>query len=61
MVNGIDYELTGEVKTIDVSQIRERLDSDSIVVVSNIGYSTSGVMLNCKYASLIIIFYVFFV
>lgn len=61
MVNGIDYELTGEVKTIDVSQIRERLDSDSIVVVSNIGYSTSGEMLNCKYASLIIIFYVFFV
>ena len=60
MVNGIDYGFTGEVTKIDVSQIRERLDSNSIVVVSNMGYSSSGEVLNCKYAFLIIIIlYVF--
>ena len=60
MVNGIDYGFTGEVKKIDVSRIRERLDRDSIVVVSNMGYSSSGEVLNCKYAFLIIIIlYVF--
>lgn len=55
MVNGIDYGFTGEVTKIDVSRIRERLDSDSIVVVSNMGCSSSsGDVLNCKYAFLII-------
>ncbi|CAN6219402.1 unnamed protein product [Urochloa humidicola] len=48
VVNGIDYGFTGEVKKVDVSRIRERLDSDSIVVVSNMGYSSSGEVLNCK-------------
>lgn len=60
MVNGIDYGFTGEVTKIDVSQIRERLDSNSIVVVSNMGYSSSGEVLNCKYAFLIIIILCFF-
>jgi amino-acid N-acetyltransferase len=49
VVNGIDYGFTGEVKKLDVSHIRERLNSDSIVVVSNMGYSSSGEVLNCKY------------
>ncbi|OEL13491.1 putative amino-acid acetyltransferase NAGS2, chloroplastic [Dichanthelium oligosanthes] len=48
VVKGIDYGFTGEVKKIDVSRIRERLDSDSIVVVSNMGYSSSGEVLNCN-------------
>lgn len=41
---------TGEVKKIDVSRIRERLDQDCIVLLSNLGYSSSGEVLNCKYA-----------
>ncbi|KAM0833448.1 hypothetical protein ACQ4PT_064255 [Festuca glaucescens] len=48
VVNGVDYGFTGEVKKIDVSRIKERLDSDSIVVVSNMGYSSSGEVLNCN-------------
>ncbi|XP_066390109.1 probable amino-acid acetyltransferase NAGS2, chloroplastic isoform X1 [Miscanthus floridulus] len=48
VVGGIDYGFTGEVKKIDVSQIRERLDRDSIVVVSNMGYSSAGEVLNCN-------------
>ncbi|AQL10383.1 uncharacterized protein [Zea mays] len=48
VVGGIDYGFTGEVKKIDVSRIRERLDRDSIVVVSNMGYSSAGEVLNCN-------------
>ncbi|CAN6450131.1 unnamed protein product [Victoria cruziana] len=48
VVDGIDYGATGEVKKIDVSQIRERLEADCIVVVSNLGYSSSGEVLNCN-------------
>lgn len=50
VVEGIDYASTGEVKKVDVSRIRERLDQDSIVLLSNLGYSSSGEVLNCKYA-----------
>ncbi|CAA0831817.1 Probable amino-acid acetyltransferase NAGS2-chloroplastic [Striga hermonthica] len=49
-VEGIDYASTGEVKKIDVFCIRERLDQGSIVLLSNLGYSSSGEVLNCKYA-----------
>ena len=49
MVNGIDYGFSGEVKKIDVSRIRERPDSDSVVVVSNMGFLSSREVLNCKY------------
>ncbi|KAG8097498.1 hypothetical protein GUJ93_ZPchr0013g37485 [Zizania palustris] len=48
VVGGIDYGFTGEVKKIDVSRIKERLDRDSIVVLSNMGYSSSGEVLNCN-------------
>ncbi|KAI3669749.1 hypothetical protein L6452_41131 [Arctium lappa] len=48
VVEGIDYEATGEVKKIDVSRIRERLDNDSIVILSNLGHSSSGDVLNCN-------------
>ncbi|XP_043710793.1 probable amino-acid acetyltransferase NAGS2, chloroplastic isoform X3 [Telopea speciosissima] len=48
VVNGIDFGATGEVKKVDVSRIRERLDGDCIVVLSNLGYSSSGEVLNCN-------------
>ncbi|KAJ8567355.1 hypothetical protein K7X08_019563 [Anisodus acutangulus] len=48
VVEGIDYASTGEVKKIDVSRIRERLDQDSILLLSNLGYSSSGEVLNCN-------------
>jgi amino-acid N-acetyltransferase len=47
-VDGIDYGFTGEVKKIDVQSIKERLDRDCIVIMSNMGYSSSGEVLNCK-------------
>ncbi|MQM07878.1 hypothetical protein Taro_040723 [Colocasia esculenta] len=48
VVEGIDYGATGEVKKIDISRIRERLEKNCIVVVSNLGYSSSGEVLNCN-------------
>ncbi|KAF5961150.1 hypothetical protein HYC85_002359 [Camellia sinensis] len=48
VLEGIDYGATGEVKKIDVARIRERLDKDYIVILSNLGYSSSGEVLNCN-------------
>lgn len=48
VVDGIDYVSTGEVKKIDVPRIRERLDQNCIVMLSNLGYSSSGEVLNCN-------------
>ncbi|KZV57022.1 hypothetical protein F511_08180 [Dorcoceras hygrometricum] len=48
VVDGIDYVSTGVVKKIDVPRIRERLDQDCIVLLSNLGYSSSGEVLNCN-------------
>ncbi|EPS62026.1 n-acetyl-glutamate synthase, partial [Genlisea aurea] len=48
VVEGTDYGYTGEVKKIDVHRIRERLNQDCIVLLSNLGYSSSGDILNCN-------------
>ncbi|XP_062154537.1 probable amino-acid acetyltransferase NAGS2, chloroplastic isoform X2 [Alnus glutinosa] len=48
VVKGIDYGATGEVKKVDVSRMRERLDAGCIVILSNLGYSSSGEVLNCN-------------
>lgn len=50
VVEGVDYGATGEVKKVDVSRMRERLDGGCIVIMSNLGYSSTGEVLNCKYA-----------
>ena len=50
VVEGVDYGATGEVKKVDVARMRERLDGGCIVILSNLGYSSSGEVLNCKYA-----------
>ncbi|KAJ7944534.1 Amino acid acetyltransferase(N-acetylglutamate synthase)-like protein [Quillaja saponaria] len=48
VVDGVDYGATGEVKKIDVSRMCERLDGGCIVILSNLGYSSSGEVLNCN-------------
>ncbi|GAB4849106.1 Probable amino-acid acetyltransferase nags1, chloroplastic, variant 2 [Ancistrocladus abbreviatus] len=48
VVKGIDFGATGEVKKVDVTRIRERLDAGCIVMMSNLGYSSSGEVLNCN-------------
>ncbi|MED6204959.1 putative amino-acid acetyltransferase nags2, chloroplastic [Stylosanthes scabra] len=48
VVNGIDFGATGEVKKVDASRMRERLDGGCVVILSNLGYSSSGEVLNCN-------------
>ncbi|CAL1380870.1 unnamed protein product [Linum trigynum] len=48
VVGGVDFGATGEVKKVDVDRVIERLDSGCIVVLSNLGYSSSGEVLNCN-------------
>ncbi|XWS33481.1 hypothetical protein CRYUN_Cryun22dG0087000 [Craigia yunnanensis] len=48
VVEGVDYGATGEVKKVDVARMCERLDGGCIVILSNLGYSSSGEVLNCN-------------
>ncbi|XP_043805508.1 probable amino-acid acetyltransferase NAGS2, chloroplastic isoform X2 [Manihot esculenta] len=48
VVDGVDFGATGEVKKVDVTRMRERLDGGCIVLLSNLGYSSSGEVLNCN-------------
>ncbi len=43
---GIDYGHTGEVRRIDVDNIRQRLHDGNVVVVSPLGYSPTGEIFN---------------
>lgn len=46
VIDGIDYCHTGEVRRIDSSAIHQQLDQDNVVLISPIGYSPSGEILN---------------
>ncbi|XP_019701408.1 probable amino-acid acetyltransferase NAGS1, chloroplastic isoform X2 [Elaeis guineensis] len=48
IVDGVDFGSTGEVKKIYASRIQERLDKECIVILCNLGYSSSGEVLNCN-------------
>ncbi|CAA7035902.1 unnamed protein product [Microthlaspi erraticum] len=48
VVDGVDFGATGEVKKIDVERICERLDGGSVVLLRNLGHSSSGEVLNCN-------------
>jgi amino-acid N-acetyltransferase len=44
--NGVDYRFTGEVRRIDTEAIKQRLDTDAVVLISNLGYSWTGEVFN---------------
>ena len=46
--NGIDHQLTGEVRRIDIASIREVLAQDRIALLSPIGYSPTGEIFNLR-------------
>jgi amino-acid N-acetyltransferase len=46
VVDGIDYGHTGEVRSIDSTAIQHKLDQSNIVLISSIGYSSSGEVFN---------------
>ncbi|CAD7699585.1 unnamed protein product [Ostreobium quekettii] len=48
IVDGVDFEFTGEVRSVLCSDIKQQLDSRNIVLLTSIGYSPSGQVLNCN-------------
>jgi len=46
VVDGIDMQLTGEVRRIDTEAIQQRLDDGDIVLISPLGYSPTGEIFN---------------
>ena len=45
-VDGVDMQLTGEVRRVDTEAIQQRLDDGDIVLISPIGYSPTGEIFN---------------
>jgi len=46
--NGIDHQLTGEVRRIDIATIREVIEQDRIALLSPVGYSPTGEIFNVR-------------
>lgn len=44
--DGVDYQLTGEVRSIDTEAINKNLANDHIVILGPTGYSTTGEVFN---------------
>ena len=44
--HGVDYQLTGEVRSVDIEAIQKNLDNRHIVVLGPTGYSTTGEVFN---------------
>ena len=46
VINGIDYQHTGQVRRIEHTAIQQLLDQDNVVLISPLGYSPSGEIFN---------------
>ena len=46
VVDGVDYQHTGEVRRIDSTALRAQLDQGSVVLLSPLGYSPTGEVFN---------------
>jgi amino-acid N-acetyltransferase len=46
VINGVDFQHTGEVRKVDVEAIRRRLDVEETVLISPLGYSPTGEIFN---------------
>ncbi len=46
VLDGVDYQYTGKPRRVDAEAIRQRLEDDAIVVLTPIGYSSTGEAFN---------------
>ncbi|MFW6050483.1 MAG: amino-acid N-acetyltransferase [Myxococcota bacterium] len=46
VLDGVDYQHTGEVRRVDAEGIRQRLDAGAIVLLTPLGYSGTGDLFN---------------
>jgi amino-acid N-acetyltransferase len=49
IVDGVDYQLTGEVRGIDAESIQQQLELGGLVLLSPIGFSPTGEAFNLSY------------
>ena len=47
VVAGVDYQLTGVVRFVQADAVRRQLSAGCVVLLSNLGYSAAGEVLNC--------------
>ncbi|GAB4815046.1 hypothetical protein N2152v2_002092 [Parachlorella kessleri] len=47
VVDGVDYQHTGVVRFVQTEAVRKQLESGNVVLLSNLGYSAAGEVLNC--------------
>ncbi len=47
--DGVDHQLTGEVRRVDVDTIRKVLDEGRIALISPVGYSPTGEIFNLRF------------
>ncbi len=50
VIDGVDYRHTGEVRRINTTAIRNRLDAGAMVLISPLGYSPTGEVFNLNAA-----------
>lgn len=48
VVNGVDYGYTGAVRFVHAPAIHAQLDVGNVVLLSSLGYSANGELLNCN-------------
>ncbi|KAK9810524.1 hypothetical protein WJX72_012135 [[Myrmecia] bisecta] len=47
VVDGVDFGFTGNVRFVQVDAVKRQLDAGNVVLLSNLGYSAAGEVLNC--------------
>lgn len=50
--DGVDFKLTGEVRRVEVENLRKRLEAGDVVMLTSVGYSPSGEVFNVPSESL---------
>ncbi len=51
--DGIDYQYTGEVRSVDTSSISKALDTGAAVLMNTLGYSSTGEVFNLSLSNLL--------
>lgn len=50
VIDGVDFHLTGKVRSVDAESVKKLLHKDSLVLVSPLGYSFTGEAFNLSFA-----------
>ncbi|TVZ40875.1 N-acetylglutamate synthase [Alteromonadaceae bacterium 2753L.S.0a.02] len=54
VIDGVDYQLTGKVRSVDAEAIKMLLNNNSLTLVSPLGYSLTGEAFNLSFADVAI-------